>query len=58
MFHPMTHLPDLDIPIFDIISKIIDLDVQILDLELQIKYSDVNTYEFWNNLKNLEIQIR
>ena len=39
------------------ISKIIDLDVQIIDLELQIKDWDVQIYVFWNNLKNLEVQI-
>ena len=31
----MPNLPDLDLQIFDIISKIIDLDVQILDLDVK-----------------------
>ena len=37
---------DLDLHIFEIISKIIDLDVRIIDLELQLKDLDIQIYDF------------
>ena len=52
----MTNFPDWDLQIFEIISQIIDLQLQVLDLELQINEFDVRIYNFWNNLKNLEVQ--
>ena len=53
----MTNLPDLDLQIFQIISKIIDLDVEILDLEFRINDLNMQIYDFWNNLKNMEVPI-
>ena len=44
-------IKDLDLHIFEIISKSMDLDLQIKDFDVQI-------YDFWNNLKNLEVQTR
>ena len=52
IFCPMTNLPDLDLHIFEIISKIIDLDVQILDFDFQINDLNVQIYGFWKYLKN------
>ena len=66
-------IKDFDLYIFEIIPEIMDLDVQIIDvdgipnhgfgvqiidLEFQIKGLDLQIYDFLNNLKNLEVQIR
>ena len=52
----MKHFLDLDLQIFENISKIIDLDIQILDLELQVNDLGVQIYDIRNNIKNMEVQ--
>ena len=46
IFEIISKIMNLDFHIFQIISKIIDLDVQIIDLDVQIKDLDVQIYDF------------